>query len=622
MTTGYRPDIDGLRALAVLLVIVFHAFPKALPSGFIGVDVFFVISGYLISSIITGGLRSGRFTFADFYSKRILRIFPALLFVLLFVLVFSWFTLVSGELRVLGKHVFAASTFTSNFFLWNEAGYFDQSSDLKPLLHLWSLAIEEQFYLLYPLFLWWWHRKGYRFSSAVILVGLLSMGVNLGLAGSMPYADFYMPFSRFWELMAGAWIADRDLRGAPEKPENSSVWSIAGISLLAAGVVVIKEGSGFPGFLALLPVAGAAFLIRGGCRAFPNRILSKPFFVKLGKISYPLYLWHWPLLSIPRIIEGDSPNRYFRVVFVLLAAGLAWITTRFIENPIRFGGERGRKVVFLLGAMAATGGAGLAIQVAGGFPSRDSGIQTVLREGQMGHEEYHRHHLEHFFPCTPARIYEAADVYSGTRRCFQSKPSGGVDIAIIGDSHAEQLFAGFAELLPAKNTVYYLKPSLPMIENGQYRDIFDEVLGNRGIRKVFIDSYWHSKGFSARDFLPTIDRLIAAGKEVYLFDDIPDFGFDPDRCRIRRRFRAEVVCGRSKAGFLKEVAPVHAGMQELKALRPALRLVFSAEHLCGTDQCSMLEGNRLLYRDSNHLNLEGSRLLVGRILKATPGIAD
>ncbi|NDG85076.1 MAG: acyltransferase, partial [Proteobacteria bacterium] len=229
--SGYRPDIDGLRALAVLLVIVFHAFPKSLPSGFIGVDVFFVISGYLISSIIAGGLKSGRFTFTDFYSKRVLRIFPALLFVLLFVVGFSWFTLVSGEFEVLGKHVFAASTFTSNFFLWNEAGYFDQSSELKPLLHLWSLAIEEQFYLVYPLFLWWWHRKGYRFSRAVILVGVLSMGVNLGLAGTRPYADFYMPLSRFWELMFGAWIADRDMKGLTGSSKSSNAWSLAGFFL-------------------------------------------------------------------------------------------------------------------------------------------------------------------------------------------------------------------------------------------------------------------------------------------------------------------------------------------------------------------------------------------------------
>lgn len=206
----YRPDIDGLRAIAVLAVVAFHAFPNLVKGGFIGVDVFFVISGYLISTIIFENLDKGTFTFSEFYARRIKRIFPALILVLVACLIFGWFVLLADEYNQLGKHIVAGAGFISNIVFWNEAGYFDNIADTKPLLHLWSLGIEEQFYIVWPLLLWCtWKRKLNLFTITVIFA-ITSFVLNLKGIKQDAVATFYAPYTRFWELLTGsllAWVA-------------------------------------------------------------------------------------------------------------------------------------------------------------------------------------------------------------------------------------------------------------------------------------------------------------------------------------------------------------------------------------------------------------------------------
>ncbi|MBU3648112.1 MAG: acyltransferase, partial [Limnohabitans sp.] len=300
---GYRPDIDGLRAFAVMSVVLYHAFPSLLPGGFVGVDVFFVISGFLISGIMFRALQADHFSFSDFYARRVKRIFPALILVLAASFVFAWFVLFDDELKQLGNHLLRAAAFLSNFILWHESGYFDNAAETKPLLHLWSLGIEEQFYIVWPLIVWTlWRLKTWRWQLMCALVGA-SFVWNVYQSQHDLTHDFYSPITRFWELLCGAMLA---YRGVVSKASDKTAQmrTALGTVLLVVAIVWIDADKQFPGAWALLPVMGAVLVISGngqtwlGQTLFANRLA-----VWIGTISYPLYLWHWPVFSYARIIE-------------------------------------------------------------------------------------------------------------------------------------------------------------------------------------------------------------------------------------------------------------------------------------------------------------------------------
>jgi peptidoglycan/LPS O-acetylase OafA/YrhL len=266
----YRPDIDGLRAFAVLSVVLYHAFPKALRGGFVGVDVFFVISGFLISSILFSEITEHRFSITGFYGRRIRRIFPALAVCLTAVLAYGFVSLLPVELAQLGKHVFFGAGFLSNIALWSESGYFDIGASLKPLLHLWSLGIEEQFYIIWPPLLWLAFRMKVPFGRLLVGLFLVSFATNIALSKNNISADFYLPMSRFWELLAGAALAWRQDIEITTKLRS---WiSAAGLAALLISTALLKSDMRFPGWPALLPVAGAMASILAGPKAIVNRI--------------------------------------------------------------------------------------------------------------------------------------------------------------------------------------------------------------------------------------------------------------------------------------------------------------------------------------------------------------
>ncbi|MDX1269045.1 MAG: acyltransferase, partial [Oceanisphaera sp.] len=335
---SYRPDIDGLRAIAVLAVVVFNGFPVLLPGGFVGVDVFFVISGFLISRIIFEKLEQGNFSFSGFYAARVRRIFPALLVVLAVCLVMGWLALLPDEFSQLGQHVLASAAFVQNVVLWQEAGYFDVATELKPLMHLWSLAVEEQFYIVYPLLIWAAWRLGWPVLPVITVLGVASFGMNLVGMSQDPAQTFFLAHTRVWELLVGAAIARFADRGWHVPMPWANLLSGAGLLLLVASGVLVHQGRAFPGAWALLPVLGAGALILAGSQAWFNRrfLVLRPV-VFIGLISYPLYLWHWPLLSFARIMENGTPAVWIRVISVALSLMLAWLTWKFVETPIRFG---------------------------------------------------------------------------------------------------------------------------------------------------------------------------------------------------------------------------------------------------------------------------------------------
>jgi peptidoglycan/LPS O-acetylase OafA/YrhL len=349
---AYRADIDGLRAVAVSGVIAFHAFPTLAQGGFVGVDVFFVISGYLISTFILRDLQQGTFSFTSFYARRIRRIFPALILVLVFCLALGWLVLIGDEYKMLGKHVGAGAGFIANFALWNESGYFDTAAELKPLLHLWSLGIEEQFYIVWPALLVLIYR--FRLNALVVLVvlGLVSFWLNISNVAQDRAWVFFLPQARLWELMIGgvcAWITlhhrnslsrltSSAVRSSPGQKQVhvSDVASIVGVLLIAFGMFGLNRFDAFPGWWATIPVLGSALVIFAGPDALANRtILSHRLLVFVGLISFPLYLWHWPLLVFARILRGWQPGVLPRIIIVAVSLALAWLTFEFVEKRIR-----------------------------------------------------------------------------------------------------------------------------------------------------------------------------------------------------------------------------------------------------------------------------------------------
>ena len=377
----YRADIDGLRALAILLVVIYHAFPKILPGGFIGVDVFFVISGYLISTIIYEHLEKGDFSFSNFYLRRIKRIFPALLAVLMTCFAIGWFALLADEYKQLGKHIAGGAGFISNLMLWSESGYFDSASHTKPLLHLWSLGVEEQFYFIWPVIIWAAWKFQLNLMAVAISIALISFGINIY---QIHYLDnlattFYLPHTRFWELMAGAILAQYTLNHPVLGKPIQNAQSAVGLTLILVGVVLINTQSLFPGYWALLPVIGTVLIINAGPEARINRFLfGHPILAWIGLISFPLYLWHWPALVFARITAKGAPTASTQMLAILSSLALATLTFLLIERPIRFSKYHKTTAAILCFLMLGIGFVGFNTHARDGLTFRLNQIQFRL----------------------------------------------------------------------------------------------------------------------------------------------------------------------------------------------------------------------------------------------------
>lgn len=391
----YRPDIDGLRAIAVLAVVAYHAKAWVLPGGFVGVDVFFVISGFLISGIILQRLRQRTFSIADFYARRIRRIFPALSLVLLTCLVAGWFLLLPSELADLGGDVAAGAGFVSNIRFWTQTNYFGPDVSSKPLLHLWSLGIEEQFYLMWPFALAFLWRRESRVTPVIALI-VASFAVSMYLSLTDARSAFYLPVTRLWELLLGSLLAYTTLtHGDPVRVAlrlttgrqgNADAMRIAntreafawtGLLCIGLAFALVRTTSVFPGAWALLPTVGTALLIAAGPRAWVNRtVLSNPAMVGVGLISYPLYLWHWPAIAVIRIQYPD-------VSYVVKIAGLsgafvaAYLTYRVLERWVRH--TRGSAMVTALcSAQFVLLVVGLVLVWQRGFPARGDAVHRRI----------------------------------------------------------------------------------------------------------------------------------------------------------------------------------------------------------------------------------------------------
>ncbi|STX27722.1 O-antigen acetylase [Legionella beliardensis] len=470
-TYKYRPDIDGLRAIAVLSVVGFHAFPHFFKGGFIGVDIFFVISGFLISKIIFDQLAQGSFSFKDFYIRRIKRIFPALIFVLLIMYAIGWVFLLNDEYKQLGKHIAAGATFSSNFILRQEAGYFNANSSTTPLLHLWSLGIEEQFYIVWPFLIWFAFKKQFNILIICLTLVIISFTLNVLNVGDHDIAVFYSPVTRVWELLLGSLWAYQltysnsritifdSLRAKLVATNKLARWqdmqAMVGLILLLSLIFLLNDKHPFPGWWALLPTLGAFLIIAAGPNAWVNRtILSHKVLVWFGLISFPLYLWHWPLISFTHLMMEVKLTKLIRISLVLISIFLAWLTYRVIEKPLRFH-KNNNVAAGLCITLALLGTIGYSTYKNNGFNFRLKDRAEFLNffennlpqlQYLVNHEILQKYRVEcDFYPKSKAKDKSFAKELIASS-CYT--PATDKSIFIWGDSHAQQLYYGLASVLP------------------------------------------------------------------------------------------------------------------------------------------------------------------------------
>lgn len=335
----YRREIDGLRALAVIPVILFHAGFQTFSGGFVGVDVFFVISGYLITSIILSELEKGKFSIANFYERRAKRILPALFFILLASLPFAWALLLPNDLLSFSKSLISISFFSSNIFFWTERGYFGEAIELKPLIHTWSLAVEEQYYLFFPLLLLFISKNKKLLKATLIALLLFSFGLCVWLTKIHQDTAFYLLPTRLWELLVGSLVAfalfgkDRDLNS---NFFVSTILEFFGLFLILLSIFYYDNSTPFPGYAALAPVLGSAFIISYSSQSTVlGKILGARIFVAIGLLSYSAYLWHQPIFSFAKHSDSipHGPSTYFLMIGITFI--LSFISWKFVEQPFR-----------------------------------------------------------------------------------------------------------------------------------------------------------------------------------------------------------------------------------------------------------------------------------------------
>ena len=657
----YRTDIDGLRAIAVLAVVAFHAFPKVITGGFIGVDIFFVISGFLISTILYENLERNQFSFTEFYARRIRRIFPALIVVLATCFTLGWFVLLPDEYRQLGSHMAGGAGFVQNYVLWNEAGYFDNTADTKPLLHLWSLGIEEQFYIVWPVLLWLAYRLRTNLLALTILIGLISFGLNIYGVKDNGTATFYSPQTRFWELLVGAILAYLTLHRQSilvkwpilsASPVSSKTWanvrSTLGLLFLILGLVLINKGSLFPGWWALLPTIGAVLILSAGPTAWFNRvILSNKVLTWLGLISYPLYLWHWALLSFARIMESETPNAWIRLAIVLISIGLSALTYYLIEKPIRFGKHQKIKTIILVVLMSIVGFVGYNTYVRDGLGFRGGISQFDMTDNFNWYTTYADASCKILSP-------DSID-------CKLSQDNSLPTIALLGDSHANMFFPGLS--VDLKN----VNENLIELGSGGCPPILDIYSGYKGqgdscgdimnkaiefaiktssIKTVILAANWHlyvngnrfddaieqrpkyviksstpreienNHDVFIRQFSKTLELLKKSKKQIYLIKQIPELNFDPKECLFDRRLikYPKINCKISRADVQAYLSEYEYFLNQVIIKFDNVTIIDPINLFCDEEYCYASQDGNSLYRDRRHLSFFGSRWISSHLI--------
>lgn len=641
MGLKYRGEIDGLRAVAVLPVILFHAGFGLFGGGYVGVDVFFVISGYLITTILLSELQAGSFTLVGFYERRARRILPALFVVMLATLPFAWRWLAPGEMQKFCNSLIGVSLFASNVLFWRESGYFDSSAELKPLLHTWSLAVEEQYYVFFPLLLMAAWRLGRR-RIAVLLVVLLAASLVVAEWGLRrdPTAAYYLLPTRGWELLVGALAAvvlsaRAGAGGAlvPPRAWMGQVASLAGFGAIAASVFLFDRNTPFPGLYALLPTVGTALVILFATpQTGVGAILGSRFFVGVGMLSYSAYLWHQPLLAFARVRAIGAPSHGLMAALAVASVGLAYLSWRFVERPFRQRRTIPRRAVFVLS------GVFLLFFIAVGQGGRMTGGYEAARldERQIA--------LRKTAEPSPLRdachTLDSPDFTPPSRSCMYF--SGRTTWAVFGDSHAVELAYALAEgLRDHGQSLRHLSFSGcgPVLGLGdldtpcrRWSDAaLAYLLSLRGVDTVVVayrmNLYLfgeHEGVYPAlpdtvgettrqrvwRSYVDLVTRLHAAGKRVVVVEQAPELRKGIGDLILLER--GERIVGVAERWWMRRQRFVRDHLADLPS---GVILVDPADVLCDGKVCLAASGGKADYFDDDHLSVHGARKVAGQIFK-------
>jgi len=606
---GYRADIDGLRAVAVLFVVLYHGYPAEFNAGQIGVDIFFVISGYLITGLIVEDLSKDRFLLSVFYAKRIRRIFPALVTVLFFSLVLGWYTLLSFDFEQLGRQVIAGALFAANILYWNDVGYFDIAAEKKPLLHLWSLGIEEQFYIFFPIVLVSIWKKFQK--QLIVTLLLVSFCLYLWIGNTSPSNAFYLPHTRFWQILAGAALVLWEREHNKISSVGDNIAAVVGCVFLVLSLYELSEAGDFASYRSLFPVVGAMLLLYGRSSWVNSSVLSLRPLVFVGKISFPLYLWHWVLLSFCHIFEDSKPFIEVRNLVLIASFFFAWATYAFVEKPLRFGRWANSSLAVLLIPFFGVLAAGGFVFLSGGVPERAAAQISQLNIGDVGQQGFLAYLKSKSYPCAERGWVATVSEKGVSSRCAQSR-MGGVSptYVLLGDSHAEHLFPGLAEQHLGTTFAYTTREGLPLISNRGFTEVFQAIGADSSVKGVLLSAHWASKLQGAdsnafyADLKNTLSYLTSKGKYVYLLDDVPIFPFNAERCAYADRVFISNMC----TADIGAVTRTPFAFTEIDA-GPLVTYLNLEKYICKKDGCLMAHEGKLLYRDRNHLNINGSKYI-------------
>lgn len=599
----YRSDIDGLRAVAVLAVLVFHAFPQLLPGGFVGVDVFFVISGYLITRLLIQHSGHGRSYLLTFYLARARRIFPALIVVLVSCLAAGWLLMVTPDFQRLREHTVAGAAFVSNILLSRDLDYFRPSAHATPLLHLWSLAIEEQFYLLWPVALWLILRTRHA-SKWLMAILLASLAFSTHMVIETPARAFFSSPGRWWELMIGAFLAHEEVQGAAIwkrlDERGKAVLSAAGLLLIVTATLWLTPDSFFPGLTALWPTLGAALIICGG----RSRLLEYKASVFIGRISYPLYLWHWPLIAFISQVSISAISDLEMTGILLLSLVLATATYWFIETPIR---RQRLNVLLPVGistSLLAVGLVSAFVEFPDANQTRLDHVKAIYAQGGM--PASWRKEECFLTDETPLGSFES---------CREEAPA----IAIWGDSHAAALYPGLLAQgrSAGVRVALFSAAGCPPTLKGDAKCNIRHKAALKQIKLmqpevIVVHSRWahHKDTDLAANAVRTLKDM--GFQKVVVVGPVPHWRKIPHFMIAAHVRRTGQLPPQRMAGHTQEPA---AGLEALlgrSVLQAGASYLSAADQLCNTEGCLAWTGDTnatMLYWDEHHLTEAGSLLL-------------
>ena len=612
----YRPEIDGLRAIAVVPVILFHAGFGFASGGFVGVDVFFVISGFLITSIIVQDIEAGRFSIVDFYERRARRILPALFLVLLASSIAAWNWLLPQQMDEYSASMVATSLFVSNFYYLLQIDYFAPDAETLPLLHTWSLAVEEQYYVAFPIALFFIWRLGVRNVFVLLkFVAIASLAVSEAAARSFPAINFYGTQSRIWELMAGGLTA---LLVRSRKIPPNEYLAFASIVMVAIAVIMFDKTTPFPGIYALVPVIGTVGVISyAQNETRVGRLLASAPFVAIGLISYSAYLWHQPLFAFARMRTVDEPSKLAMTGLSTLALVLAYFSWRYIEAPFRDRRRMSRRTIFI--------SAGLMILLPVAF--------GVAGAATNGFERLRFNEEERRTLATIAISPKRADCHFPQAEEALSRPPckyfhSDAPVAVIGNSHATELAYAVAEGLRdrglgiVQHSISGCRHNFDLLSEritvcGRWHEkVVRDVIADERIRYVVL-SYMNDKYLANQSYrlslIRMIQRLQAEGKVVILVLQAPR-AVAPvaELLQASWNFANGAVVNRPRAQWDRVYAPAK---QLVAALPKDVIVVDPADRLCDSGNCYAARDGTVYYFDSHHMSLPAAEMIAREVVQ-------